>query len=267
MKQITVIDDFKCYAPAFLEDASHFPKENFAELYQLEKGHFWFEARNNIIIHFMNKYLTSFKKPHILEVGCGTGFVLEGLSKSNPDFQLSGTELYLEGLRFARLRSPHLDFFQADARDLPFKEKYDAICAFDVVEHIEEDRDTLKSMHSSLKSGGYLFLSVPQHMWLWSSEDDAACHKRRYTRAEMTEKLTTAGFKVIKSTSFVFTLLPLMYISRKTKSSETSLNEFNISKLTNNFLRFMMKIDEALIYSGISLPVGGSLFCVAQKND
>jgi len=265
MNQAKIIDDFKCYAPSFLEETSYFPKDNFNELYQLEKGHFWFESRNKIIIHFMNKFLSSLKNPKVLEVGCGTGFVLEGLAKSNSNYDLSGTELYLEGLRFAHLRSPHLEFFQSDARNLPFKEKYDAICAFDVVEHIEEDIDTLKSIYNSLKPGGYLFLSVPQHMWLWSAEDEAACHKRRYTRREMSEKIISCGFNLKKTTSFVFTLLPLMYISRKKKNSESTLNEFKISKLTNQLLSLGMKCDEALIYAGLSLPVGGSLFCIAQK--
>lgn len=261
----TVIDGFKCYAPSFLEDTSHFPSENFKDLYKLEKGHFWFESRNKIIIYFMNKYLSSLSNPKILEVGCGTGFVLEGLAKSNSNYELSGTELYLEGLRFARSRSPHLTFFQSDARALPFKEAYDAICAFDVVEHIEEDIDTLKSFHESLKPSGLLFLSVPQHMWLWSFEDEAACHKRRYTYAEMAQKLEDCGFILKRSTSFVFFLLPLMYINRKQKKKDVALNEFKISKTLNMLLSYAMKLDEMLIKLGLSLPVGGSLFCIAQK--
>lgn len=261
-----LIDDFVCYAPSLLGDSSHFPKENFKEIYEVEKGHFWFESRNKVIIHFMNKYLTSFNKPKVLEVGCGTGFVLEGIAKVSPSYILSGTELYLEGLRFARSRSPQINFFQADARDLPFKEQYDAIGAFDVVEHIEEDIDTLNSCYRSLKPGGFLFLSVPQHMWLWSYQDELACHKRRYTRKEMSQKLISCGFTIKEITSFVFTLLPLMYISRsKAKKGGTGLDEFKISTMLNTLLTYAMKLDEALIKLGLSLPVGGSLFCVAQK--
>jgi 2-polyprenyl-3-methyl-5-hydroxy-6-metoxy-1,4-benzoquinol methylase len=260
-----VIEDFVCYAPSFLEDSTHFPKESFKELYELEKGHFWFESRNKIIIHFLKRYLSFLSRPQILEVGCGTGFVLEGLAKSNPNYELSGTEIYLEGLRFAKSRSPHISFFQSDARNLPFKEKYDAICAFDVVEHIEEDIDTLNSFYQSLKPGGFLFLSVPQHMWLWSHQDEMACHKRRYTRREMAKKLTSCGFTIKKTTSFVFTLLPLMYISRSKKKKDSTLDEFKISKLLNKLLAYTMKLDEALVKLGFSLPVGGSLFCVAKK--
>lgn len=261
----TIIENFICYAPSFLEDSSHFPKENFKELYGLEKGHFWFESRNKIILYFINKYMSRLEKPEVLEVGCGTGFVLEGIKNSHSNFDLSGTELYLEGLRFAQSRSPNINFFQSDARNLPFNEKYDAIGAFDVVEHIEEDMDTLNSFYQCLKPGGFLFLSVPQHMWLWSSQDEMACHKRRYTRKEMTQKLTSCGFELKIATSFVFTLLPLMYLSRSKKQKEPSLDEFKIPKMLNKLFAYAMKVDETLIRLGFSLPVGGSLFCMAQK--
>ncbi|MBY0501134.1 MAG: class I SAM-dependent methyltransferase [Alphaproteobacteria bacterium] len=258
--------DFKCYAPSFLQDPSYFPKENFKEIYELEKGHFWFESRNTIINHFIHKYLGNRNTPKCLEVGCGTGFVLESIANANPTFELEGTELYLEGLRFAHSRSPHLNFFQSDARNLPFKNEYDAIFAFDVIEHIEEDIDTLKSIYKNLKPGGYLIATIPQHMWLWSKHDEYACHKRRYTRKELLQKLTSCQLTPKAITSFVFTLLPAMLLSRLNNTEPSEMSEFKISKITNQIMKFGMKCDEFLIKAGISLPIGGSLIAVAQKN-
>jgi len=260
-----IIDDISCYAPAFLKESSHFPKENFKDLYGCEQGHFWFEARNQLIFYCMQKYLSVSLRPKILEVGCGTGFVLEGLAQKFPGYDLSGTELYLEGLRFAKLRSPHLTFFQADARDLPFSDTYDAIGAFDVVEHIEEDVDTLKSFYKALKPGGLLFLSVPQHMWLWSQQDEMSCHKRRYTRKELKNKLRACGFVLRDTTSFVSLLLPLMALSRLKRKTRADLEEIKISGFLNAFLMAIMKVEMLIIKCGISLPMGGSLFCVAEK--
>lgn len=257
--------DFVCYAPSFLEDSSHFPQEKFKELYELEAGHFWFEARNRIINHFVNRYLGGKKKIKCLEIGCGTGFVLENIARVNPDFELEGTELYVEGLRFAHSRSPHLKFFQSDARNLPFDNEYNGIFAFDVVEHIEEDLDTLKSIYKSLKPGGYVFISVPQHMWLWSKQDEFACHKRRYSRKELAQKLSVCNFTVEAMTSFVFTLLPVMFLSRLKNTEASEMNEFKISKAANKMLALGMKVDEILIKNGFSLPWGGSLFAVARK--
>ncbi|MGC8483929.1 MAG: class I SAM-dependent methyltransferase, partial [Thermodesulfobium sp.] len=106
---------------------------------------------------------------------------------------------------------------------------------------------------------------VPQHMWLWSAQDELACHKRRYTRQEMVGKLISCGFTIRNVTSFVFMLLPFMYLSRAKKTKESDLEEFKISKPLNKFLTWAMKLDEIFIKLGISLPVGGSLFCVVQK--
>ena len=265
MHPSVTIDNFTCYAPSFLEESSHFPKENFKELHDLERGHFWFESRNRLIMYFMRKYLTTSPHPKVLEVGCGTGFVLEGIRKTFPHYELSGTELYLEGLHFARSRSPQVTFFQADARDLPFAQEYDAIGSFDVVEHIEEDIDTLKSFYKALKPGGFLFLSIPQHMWLWSQQDEMACHKRRYTRREMEHKLELCGFTLKKTTSFVTFLLPLMAFSRLKKQTGSHLDELKISSFLNKIMTGIMKLEAMFVKCGLSLPVGGSLFCVAQK--
>lgn len=263
--EANIIDGFQCYAPAELVDHTHFPEGSHKELYELEAGHFWFASRNRIILKQIDRFLSKNKKQTTLEIGCGTGYVLEAIAKANPNFEMEGTELYLEGLKFAKKRSPQVIFYQSDARALPFKNKYDGVMAFDVIEHIEEDEKTLKSIFNSLRTDGYLFVTVPQHMWLWSQLDVYACHKRRYTKKELIQKLEAVGFSICCSTSFVFTLLPLMWLSRLKKSDPSELGEFKISKFTNILLTLGMKIDESLINMGISLPIGGSLLIVAKK--
>lgn len=44
--------------------------------------------------------------------------------------------------------------------------------------------------------------------------DEYAFHERRYASTEIYEKVRAAGFRVIRSTSFVTTLLPAMMVSR-----------------------------------------------------
>ena len=80
-----------------------------------------------------------------------------------------------------------------------------------------DDEAVLASIHGALKPGGIVIVTVPQHMWLWSATDEQAMHKRRYTRRELTAKLEAAGLEILKFTSFVTVLLPVMYASRLTK--------------------------------------------------
>lgn len=237
----------------------------------VEPKHFWFVARNRILMDAMRKY---FPEPgKVLEMGCGTGFVLSGLRATFPQARLSGSDIFTEGLVFTARRVPSAFLFQMDARHIPFQEEFDLIGAFDVLEHIEEDNAVLAQMYQACKQGGGIVLTVPQHRWLWSRVDDFAHHKRRYTRVELIEKTARAGFRVEYATSFVSLLLPLMLASRGLKKSGADMDEqmeavgLKVGKLTNAVLGAIMKIERSLISLGLSFPFGGSLLLVARKAD
>jgi SAM-dependent methyltransferase len=271
MGNSVTIEGFRCYAPALAGGSTDYPIENFDLLYRLEGEHFWFRARNRIILRMFRQYVADQAHPRVLEIGCGTGYVLQGLAAEGR-YELTGLEEHLAGLRYARDRLPSAEFVQADARDLPYESEFDAIGAFDVLEHIAEDTAVLASVWRALKPGGIVVLTVPQHKWLWSATDDQAMHKRRYTRRELSVKLAAAGFVLLRGTSFVTALLPVMYLSRLAKrrqraSPEAELYELDVSPPANTVCAGAMRIDEALIGMGVSLPVGGSLLAVARKKN
>jgi len=266
---IVTIEGFRCYAPALARGSDDYAIEYYDRLYRLEAKHFWFQARNRIIVRTFRRYLKHQARPHLLEIGCGTGYVLQRLAAENR-YELTGLESHIAGLRYARSRLPDVELVQADARDLPYESEFDAVGAFDVIEHIGEDEAVLASIRRALKPGGIVVVTVPQHTWLWSGTDEAAMHKRRYTRRELSSKLRTAGLDMLHCTSFVTTLLPVMYASRLTKrqtmaNSERELYEFELSRVANAVCAAAMRVDEALMGMGLSLPVGGSLLAVAHK--
>jgi len=268
---VVTIEGFRCYAPALAFGSADYPVDYFDRLYRLEAQHFWFRARNRIIVRTFRRYLQHQARPRLLEVGCGTGYVLQGLAAENR-YELTGLESHIAGLRHARGRLPAVELVQADARDLPYQSEFDAVGAFDVIEHIGEDEAVLASIRRALKPGGIIVVSVPQHQWLWSYTDEAAMHKRRYARRELSSKLRSAGLSVLYCTSFVTTLLPAMYASRLTKrgavaNSKNDAYEFELSRVVNAVCGAAMQFDEVLIRMGLSLPVGGSLLAVAHKHD
>jgi 2-polyprenyl-3-methyl-5-hydroxy-6-metoxy-1,4-benzoquinol methylase len=270
MKEAVIIDDFRCYAPELALDCDDYPVESYQRLCQLEEVHFWFRARNRIIIREFGRHLPSHGRPRILEIGCGTGNVLQSLAALNR-YDLTGAEAHIAGLRLARARLPMVEFVQADARDLPYEATFDAIGAFDVIEHITEDEGVLVSVWRSLKPRGIVVVTVPQHQWLWSSVDEQARHKRRYRRRDLLVKMRSAGFEVLRVTSFITALLPVLYASRLSKrqrpdaASEIDWSEFELSPFANATGEAATRIDEALIGAGLSLPLGGSLLAVGRK--
>jgi len=258
---------FIAFAPALAEQNDGFNPDTFQRYAAIEAGHFWFLARNEILRNRMLRHFPGAK--NILEIGCGTGFVLSSTRQTFPAAQLSGSDIFTEGLDFAKRRVPSAFLFQMDACHIPFRNEFDLIGTFDVLEHIDDDRAALNQIYQACQPGGGLILTVPQHRWLWSSTDDYAHHKRRYTRAELVEKVAQAGFRVEFVSSFISLLLPAMLISRWMQKSAQADDQmdagFKIGKLANQLLGAVMKLECWLIAKGLSLPLGGSLLLVARK--
>ena len=58
---------------------------------------------------------------------------------------------------------------------------FDLVCAFDVIEHVDEDGASVAALGALLKPGGYLATTVPGQPWMWGLHDELHHHKRRYT--------------------------------------------------------------------------------------
>ena len=242
-------------------DASYFRR-----IAEKEPQSFWFRARNRVIVSAIRRHFPEARS--MLEVGCGTGFVLAGLHDAFPDMRLVGSELFAEGLEIARSRLPaEVELVVADAHAMRYEAEFDVAGAFDVIEHIEDDLGALKGMRRAVRSGGGIVLTVPQHPGLWSASDTFAHHVRRYRRRDLLEKVRLAGFETIEVTSFVTALLPLMVISRVAHRVAgrpyDPIDELVPGRLNAPFER-LLDFEGKLIERGISLPVGGSLLVVAR---
>lgn len=248
-------------------DELRYNAEAFHKLAALEEANFWFKARNKLILHLLSRYFPSFSS--FLEVGCGTGFVLSAVAAAFPAKRYVGVEPFAEGLAYARSRLPEGEFHQLDARRLPFKNEFDLIGSFDVLEHIQEDQDVLRKFHEALKPGGGLLIAVPQHQWLWSATDEAAGHVRRYARADLENKIRAAGFQIERSLSFVSLPLPLMFLSRLKKRNPKHLAdgcELNLPKWQNDILENILAGERMLIKAGVNFPCGGSRIVIARRD-
>jgi SAM-dependent methyltransferase len=255
------------FAPEMAHENAGFQPQYFRELADLEARNFWFRARNRLIAWAMQRYFPDARS--FLEIGCGTGFVLSGIAKAFPSVGLSGSEIFSAGLAFAAGRLERAELFQMDARRIPFESEFDVIGAFDVLEHIREDEAVLSQMQRATIKGGGIILTVPQHPFLWSQQDDCACHVRRYEARDLKEKVARAGFSVERATSFVSLLLPLMYLSRRRKRVTVeqfdALDELRIGGLANTLLEAVLDMERAFIRLGGAFPMGGSFLLIARK--
>jgi SAM-dependent methyltransferase len=243
-----------------------FKREYFAQLATFEERNFWFGARNQLIQWALGNYFPD--AASFFEVGCGTGFVLKGVREAMPRMRLAGSEIFGDGLVFARARLPGVDLYQMDAREIPFEREFDIVGAFDLLEHIVEDDAVLRQMFRATRPGGGILVTAPQHRFLWSAIDEHSMHQRRYSRAELRGKVEQAGFRIRRMTSFISLLLPPMIYSRMRSNSSRDFQlwkEFEISRPLNALFGGILTAERAMIERGVSFPAGGSLLLIAKR--
>ena len=260
-------DGYPAFAPDLATGHDGFKAGFFATLAELETGNFWFESRNRLLIWALGRYYP--KAEIFLEIGCGTGFVLSGIRREFQDIKLFGSDIFSEGFAYAKERVLDATFFQMNAQEIPFEDEFDVIGAFDVLEHIKDDEAVLKQMHQACKHNGGIILTVPQHAFLWSCMDEYSCHVRRYHAHDLKAKVKRAGFKVLRTTSFVSILLPLLIISRlKMQKPDPKFDptfEFRNNSIVNTIFERILDLERSMIRLGFPFPVGGSLLLIARK--
>ena len=251
----------------------------FSELARIENKHFWFRTRNRVIATLTEQITRNLPDGYrVLEVGCGTGNVLRALEQACPRGIVIGMDLFAEGLAFARTRTS-CPLVQGNLEQPGFGVQFDLIGAFDVVEHLSDDLQVFRSIHSMLKPGGLLLLTVPAHQTLWSYFDEASHHCRRYEPADLHRKLNETGYKVEFLSQFMASTYPLLWLVRRigsvrrrtgrSNSAETnrarSLQELRIVPMLNGLLTFMLKLETRFIKSRFVLPFGSSLIVAARR--
>ena len=256
-----------CGREARPEPSSAFDERAFARLARLEPASFWFRSRNRLILWALRRFLPETRK--FLEVGCGTGFVLAAVAEAFPGVEVYGGEGSTAGLAYAAARAPRARLFPLNVLEMPFREEFDAIGAFDVLEHLDDDGAALRGIARALKPGGGLIATVPQHRFLWSAVDAFSGHRRRYEAGELEAKAAAAGLRVVLSTSFVSLLLPLAFASRlryrKEFGERDADSELSTGGLAGSLLEAVLGAERRLIELGARFPFGASRLIVALK--
>lgn len=258
--------------PASPEARESYEPSFFAPLFAIEDRHFWFRSRNRIIDGLVRQ-LTAAKPDgfRVLEVGCGTGNVLQHLVRSCGRGRVYGMDLFGEGLHYARQRTPGI-LLQADVHMPPFSVQFDVIGLFDVLEHIEDDVNVLLTLRQMLAPGGSLLLTVPAHQSLWSYFDEAGRHVRRYEVNELTAKLRAAGFAVTYATEFMSVIYPIVWLQRKLAglrrsqrqhADQMAEHDLTIVPVVNEALDLLCRFEARAVARRRALPIGTSILTVA----
>ena len=201
--------------PSFVDQnaaVDSFDASAFRFLFEMEQRHFWHVGRKEIILDVLRRNLPHLAGSRMLEIGCGNGSVLTHLKQNGVNIE--GGDIFLEGLRFCRQRAGSGGLYHIDILSLPFRNAFEIVGAFDVLEHIDDDEEALSEINQALKPRGRLILTVPAHKFLWSYFDVQSHHQRRYSKSELVAKLERSGFVIRKISFFMFFLFPLLAVVR-----------------------------------------------------
>ena len=158
------------------------------------EDHFWFRARNAILdktLRRLSRDGVLSPRPAILEVGCGTGIVVEGLRHREHDIR--GVELGQP----PRTLVPDRISTGIKAQDLDPKQRepIEALMFLDVIEHVPDDVALLRDTIVAFPNCRCVLITVPARQELWSRHDDYYKHYRRYSRRMLRDTLQAAGLQ------------------------------------------------------------------------
>lgn len=233
-------------------------------LREIEQDHWWFVGRRAVLTAEIAR-LGLPAEARLLEVGCGAGGNLAMLRAFGTVCAVEPDEpsrAYAAARGLADVREGWLPDGLPD-----FGAPFDLACAFDVVEHVDDDRGAVAAMAARLSPGGRLVITVPAYAWMWSAHDAAHHHKRRYLRGEVRELIETAGLRVRRVSHFNTLLFPPIAAVRLAKTAlrqEGGDDEALPPGGLNRTLAGIFAAERGLLRLG-DLPFGVSILAVAEK--
>lgn len=230
----------------------------------LQENHWWFRGRRSILTRLIGG-LALPQPAKVLEVGCGPGGNLTMLRRfgdvvaMEPDAESRAYAADRMGVRVEAGFLPD---------DLPFEaESFDLVCAFDVIEHVDEDAASVQALARLIRPGGYFATTVPGQPWMWSRHDELHHHKRRYGMRAYRALFEGAGLRIVKASYFNALLFPTIAAVRAVKMltrSKSADDDSMPPEPLNGLLGGLFAAERHWLARG-ALPFGVSIVLIARR--
>ena len=245
----------------------------YKEYFHLEREHWYFRARNKIIMDHINEVVEGGSDLKILNVGAGTGFTSQLLEKHG---QVKSLEYDEQCFEFVKQKLD-IDIDNGSILELPYDDnEFDLVCAFDVIEHVEDDRLGVEELKRVCKKKGVVVVTVPAYQFLWSKHDEVNHHFRRYKKKQLLNLFKGSGQFLYHSYYNFWLFLPIAFfrtinnIFSITKTTEEDTgSDFGVVKQDSIISKFLFKLfysESFFVKKYIKLPFGVSLI-TSWKND
>ena len=234
---------------------------------ELFERHWWWRARERVILDALRAHQPAAGWRNVLDVGCGDGLFFDELAK------LPGVQL-VEGVEPAQALvsadGPHRGRIHVAPFDATFNptRRYSLVVMLDVLEHLPEPAKALRHALSLLEPGGVFLATVPAFMSLWTRHDDLNHHYTRYDRDSFRALASQAGLRVDESRYF-FHWTAAAKIATRIKEALVPGAPVSPSvppEPLNRALYALSRVEARLI-GRVALPFGSSLLVVGGRRD
>ena len=147
------------------------------------------KAYNEVLVELADNYLI--KNNDVLDFGSGIGSLSDIFSKKY-NYNIKCLENNQEEITILKNKGYEVVTSIEKFEDNSLVN----IVTYNVLEHIEDDKEVLCNIYRKLKIGGCLFIFVPACRVLYSSFDKELGHIRRYEKEQLLDLLVECGFKI-----------------------------------------------------------------------
>lgn len=158
------------------------------------------------------------KDSFVLDLGCGTGYGSYYLSKKN---KVTAIDIDQETISYAKKHyGDSIKFLRADiSKEIQIDEKFDAICSFEVIEHLNDVNKYLDNIKKLLKPSGKLILSTPNSkIFSPDGKPKSEYHVKEFDKKEL-ERLLKKKFKKVE-----------MFGQNKSNKAKDAFRDFLLSQ-------------------------------------
>jgi SAM-dependent methyltransferase len=224
----------------------------YADLY---RRHWWWRAREVLLVREIGRHQPLAGWGDILDVGCGNGLFFDQLVRFGEVWGVESDESLVPA------DSPHRDRIYVGAFDASFdpNRQFGLVLMLDVLEHIRDPLGALRQVRRLLRPDGRVLITVPAFPLLWTHHDDLNHHIVRYRRGSLAGVLGPAGLKMVSSHYCFHWLVPVKLAVRVFERLGGKDGALKVpAPWVNRFFFAVTRIEQAAL-GRLDVPFGTSL--------